>query len=165
MTTRRLRIYLAAPLFSDAERAYNEGFCADLERVADVFLPQRDGLLFHDLVESGVAIQDARRMIFDVDLGAIRQCDIVLAVLDGRAVDEGVAFEMGVAHSLAKHCIGLKTDHRSLLPSGDNPMIVMACDAYCVSKNEVLKAIERFSRSKGTLTHADATRTINVRRD
>lgn len=152
---RRLRIYLAAPLFSDAERAYNVVLCADLEGVADVFLPQRDGLLFRDLVRSGVSVAEARRMIFDVDLAAIRQCDIVVAVLDGRAIDEGVAFEMGVGYSLSKHCIGLKTDDRSLLPSGDNPMLVMACDTICGSKDEALRAIARFSKSKDYSVRAE----------
>jgi len=126
MQPRRPRLYLASPLFSEAERPYNYALCAEMERSADVFLPERDGLLYRDLIASGVSAEKARRMIFDVDVAAIQQCDVLLAVLDGRAIDEGVAFEMGIAYSLSKFCVGLRTDGRTLLPSGDNPMIVVA---------------------------------------
>lgn len=148
MLQRRLRLYLAAPLFSDGERAYNEALSASLQAVADIFLPQRDGLLLTDLIRSGVAVPLARRMIFDVDIAAIKECDVMLAILDGRAVDEGVAFELGVAHTLSKFCIGLRTDGRSLLPSGDNPMIALACGVLCRSEQEIYMALRSLARSK-----------------
>ncbi|HEX4157582.1 MAG TPA: nucleoside 2-deoxyribosyltransferase, partial [Rhizomicrobium sp.] len=43
--------------------------------------------------------------------------------LDGRTVDEGAAFELGVAFAWKKLCIGYRTDVRTLLPWGLNPMI------------------------------------------
>jgi nucleoside 2-deoxyribosyltransferase len=47
----------------------------------------------------------------------------LLIVLNGRAVDEGAAFELGLAWSLGKLCFGFKDDFRQLVADGDNPMI------------------------------------------
>jgi nucleoside 2-deoxyribosyltransferase len=57
---------------------------------------------------------------------AIRRADYLVAVLDGRAIDEGVAFEIGVAFSHTKRCVGLQTDSRRLASWGNNPMITGA---------------------------------------
>jgi nucleoside 2-deoxyribosyltransferase len=62
-------------------------------------------------------------MVFEEDDRMIRQCDILLIVLDGRTVDEGAAFELGLAYGLGKDCYGIQTDVRRLLPYGNNPMI------------------------------------------
>jgi len=40
-----MRVYFAAPLFNEAERAYNESVVGMLEDAGhDIFLPQRDGV-------------------------------------------------------------------------------------------------------------------------
>jgi nucleoside 2-deoxyribosyltransferase len=122
-----LSIYLAAPLFNDMERSFNERLTALLEPFAQVFLPQRDGKLMRDMIRRGMPIDAARQLVFEADVNALKRCNHVVAVLDGRTVDEGVAFEIGYARALGKICIGLKTDDRALLPSGDNPMILAAC--------------------------------------
>lgn len=61
------------------------------------------------------------------DTAAIEQCDFLIAVLDGRTVDEGVAFELGYARALGKTCLGFKSDDRVMVPTGDNPMLGSAC--------------------------------------
>ena len=116
-------LYFAAPLFSDAELAFNANAVERLERWFDVYLPQRDGGLLADLLSRGVALQAAYKSIFDRDITALRSCDICLIVLDGRTIDEGAAFEVGFAWANGKNCIGLQTDVRRLLPAGNNPMI------------------------------------------
>ncbi|WP_162262531.1 nucleoside 2-deoxyribosyltransferase [Bosea sp. Root483D1] len=121
------RIYLAAPLFNDIERAFNARLAELLTPAVEVFLPQRDGRLMRDLVREGTPLSAARQLVFEADTYAIRRCHCVVAVLDGRTVDEGVAFEIGFARALDKLCLGLKTDDRTLLASGDNPMIVAGC--------------------------------------
>lgn len=117
------RLYLAGPLFSQAERRFNSQAAAALSHAFQVYLPQEDGGLIADLVRQGRTEAEARRMIFEHDIAAIRDSDVVLIVLDGRSVDEGASFELGVAYALGKRCIGLQTDPRRLLPSGNNPMI------------------------------------------
>lgn len=122
-----MRVYLAAPLFNDMERSFNERLATLIEPLAEVFLPQRDGKLMRDMVRRGMSVTAARQMVFEADVIALKRSDLVVAVLDGRTVDEGVAFEIGYARALGRTCIGLKTDDRALLPSGDNPMILVGC--------------------------------------
>jgi nucleoside 2-deoxyribosyltransferase len=119
----RPSVYLAGPLFSLAEKTHNELICRVLERWCDVFLPQRDGELIPDLMRRGVSEKDAYQVVFDRDMSAIRSCDALVINLDGRSVDEGAAFELGIAHALGKPCVGYRTDVRVLLPWGLNPMI------------------------------------------
>jgi nucleoside 2-deoxyribosyltransferase len=119
------RLYLAAPLFSASELAFNSRLTLALEEYFDVFLPQRDGGLLTNLLEAGVPPDQAKREIFDRDVAAIIDADLILAVLDGRSIDEGVAVEIGMAFAFNKLCWGLKTDVRSLAPFGDNPMVVV----------------------------------------
>lgn len=119
----RAKLYLAAPLFSLAERADNEKICRVLERWCDVFLPQRDGELIPHLIQRGISKDDAYQIVFDRDVAAIRDCDALVISLDGRTVDEGASFELGLAYALGKQCVGYRTDVRVLLPWGLNPMI------------------------------------------
>jgi nucleoside 2-deoxyribosyltransferase len=116
-------IYIASPLFSQAELHFNTIIRGALEPKFNVYLPQEDGELLNDTVEFGGDVQSAIKRIFLCDVEAIRKCDILLIVLDGRTVDEGAAFELGVAFALGKTCFGLQTDPRRLLQVGNNPMI------------------------------------------
>jgi nucleoside 2-deoxyribosyltransferase len=135
------RVYLAAPLFNDMERSFNARLAELIAPIAEVFLPQRDGKLLRDLVREGMPHSAARQLVFEADIHAIRQCDCVVAVLDGRTVDEGVAFEIGFARALDKLCLGLKTDDRALLASGDNPMIIAGCNEVFGSVLELMSAL------------------------
>lgn len=146
-----MRIYLAAPLFNDMERSFNLRLTAQLQPFATVFLPQRDGLLMRDLIRDGMPVAAARRLVYEADVNALRQCDCIVAVLDGRTVDEGVAFEIGFARALGKSCVGLKTDDRALLSSGDNPMILAGCDIVLGSLLEVV-AYLKSGLDRGELT-------------
>jgi nucleoside 2-deoxyribosyltransferase len=127
------RLYFAAPLFSEAERSFNSQATAALADAFQIYLPQQDGELIVDLVREGRPETEARRLVFERDIAAIRNSDVVLIVLDGRSVDEGASFELGVAYALGKRCIGLQTDPRRLLPSGNNPMIDGALE--CILPN------------------------------
>jgi nucleoside 2-deoxyribosyltransferase len=119
-------IYFAAPLFSEAELSFNVRLTSVLEPKVDVYLPQRDGGRLVDLIAEGVAPRDAYASIFERDLEALRECDAVLIVLDGRTVDEGAVFELGFAFACGKPCVGYQSDPRRLLPVGNNPMIACA---------------------------------------
>jgi nucleoside 2-deoxyribosyltransferase len=120
---RHKTVYLAAPLFNPSEREYNIKIREVLSSRFDVYLPQIDGMLLPDLILSGLSPEIARRRIFEEDVAAVRRCDKLLIVLNGRAVDEGAAFELGLAWSLGKECFGFKDDFRQVVAGGDNPMI------------------------------------------
>lgn len=116
-------IYFAAPLFNDRERGYNIDIATALEAFASVYLPQRDGSLLTEMVAGGVPPVVAEQRIFAQDCDALRRSDMLVAVLDGAHIDEGVAFEIGFARAIGCCCVGLQTDVRRTLPTGNNPMI------------------------------------------
>jgi nucleoside 2-deoxyribosyltransferase len=122
------RIYIASPLFSVAELEFNRAIKQQLSEYFEVFLPQEDGGLIIDLVKNGLSPASATRKVFNLDIGALDSCDLLLVVLDGRTIDEGAAFELGYAYAKGKRCYGLQTDVRRLLTYGNNPMIESACE-------------------------------------
>lgn len=142
----RPHIYLAAPLFSEAEVKFNAELASQLETWCDVFLPQRDGGLFSELLKDGIDPSLAKRRIFEVDMGAIRKCTIFVMVLDGRTIDEGAAFELGLAFSLDKICIGLQTDPRRILPAGNNPMIECALGEIFGTITELVDGVKKLAQ-------------------
>jgi nucleoside 2-deoxyribosyltransferase len=135
---RKPRIYVAAPLFSEAEKAFNLRLRECLLPHFEVFLPQMDGGLVAEMILSGVPVEQATSRVFQVDVEAVRACDVLLILLDGRTVDEGACFELGFAYALGKLCIGLRTDPRQLLPTGNNPMIEASCYRIFGSVEEVV---------------------------
>lgn len=134
----RRKAYLAGPLFSDAERSFNELVTDKLINSMDVYLPQRDGGLMSDMVRDGVAPHVAACRVFRRDLDAIHDCDVLIAILDGQTIDEGVAFELGIAFAHSKRCVGLQTDSRRLAAWGNNPMITGALEAVFASIDELV---------------------------
>ena len=112
-----------------------------LSGLCDVYLPQEDGALLVNLISEGMPVGDAKATIFARDIRAIDRCNILLLVMDGRIIDEGASFELGYAYSRGKVCIGLKTDVRSLLPVGDNPMIECALREVFGSIEEIAEWI------------------------
>ena len=151
----RLSIYLAAPLFNPTERKFNELLAESLSDFGDIFLPQRDGMLLTEIVRRGALVATAQKQVFEADKKAIHECDVVVAVLDGRTIDEGVAFEIGFATAAGKTCLALKTDDRSMLPTGDNPMIVCACASVASSVNELTSTMRDFGSKRSFDSSSD----------
>jgi nucleoside 2-deoxyribosyltransferase len=121
------RIYIAGPMFSDAERTYNEMIAETLESEGhETFLPQRDAKDVDELLGNGMNWEEVNLHIFEEDIGGIRESDLVLFIMDGRVPDDGACVEVGYAFALGKECVGLKTDPRAFMGECDNPMIVGA---------------------------------------
>lgn len=103
----RWRIYLAAPLFSEAERSYNATLAALLERnLFSVCLPQDAG------DDSGTRGDAAQDLLFSRNRSALDNADIIVAVIEGADADSGTAWEMGYAFATGKPVIALRTDFR-----------------------------------------------------
>jgi nucleoside 2-deoxyribosyltransferase len=103
----RYRVYLAAPLFSEAERNYNRTVAGILrENLFDIFLPQETG------DDSDSRIKEDQVRIFSDNVRALKNADIIVAVIDGADADSGTAWEMGYASALGKPIIALRTDFR-----------------------------------------------------
>lgn len=137
----RIKTYLAAPLFNERERAFNAELAGMLSTHCDVFLPQRDGLLLAQLLADGIPPNVAETRIFERDRLALSECEILVAVLDGAHIDEGVAFEIGFAHARGCLCLGLQSDTRRALPSGNNPMIGRALSSIFASTHDLTSFI------------------------
>jgi len=101
------RLYLAAPLFSAAERNYNH-YLAELLRnnLFDVYLPQDTG------DDSHTRGRSAHQGIFDQHLAALEATDVMVAVIDGADADSGTAWEMGYAFAKGIPVISIRTDFR-----------------------------------------------------
>ncbi|MCZ7384368.1 MAG: nucleoside 2-deoxyribosyltransferase [Candidatus Methanoperedens sp.] len=129
-------VYLAAPLFSEAECDFNrklkdliidEGFL--------VFLPQEDSNNIH--VE-----KKRQEIIFNKNLAALDRSDIIVAVIDGADVDSGTAWEIGYAYSKGKPVLGLKTDFRTLGIEGTVNLMIERSIVLCTSVSELLNRLK-----------------------
>lgn len=112
-----MKVYLAGPLFTPAERAALEeiaAICAELGFTT--YLPHRDG---------GLLRQDRQNLqeVFAQDLQALREAAVVVAVLTGPDIDSGTAWEIGYAHCADKHIIAICQDFRIRDVAHLNPMI------------------------------------------
>lgn len=119
-----MNIYIAGPLFNDTERAFNTRMRDFLnDHGFETYLPQEDGGLLYDMMRDGAGIETAEKQLFDEDIVAIRKCDVVVCILDGRVPDEGMCVELGFAYGLGKTCVGYTTDSRTLDAYGQSLMI------------------------------------------
>jgi len=107
ITFSRYQVYLAAPLFSEAERSYNARIAEQLKKnLFEVFLPQDAG---DDSAGREKNVQDR---LFSANTNALEEADIVVAIIDGADADSGTAWEMGYAFARGKPVIALRTDFR-----------------------------------------------------
>jgi len=116
-------IYLAGPLFTLAERTFNEQLAAAIERLCPsitVVLPQREGAKL-----AGTA--DFSERMFRYSLAAIDCCDALVAVVDGADADSGTCVEIGYARAKGKPIVGIRTDPRACEDRGVNLMVANAC--------------------------------------
>lgn len=130
------KIFLAGPLFSEAERNYNLAIAVRLRKEGfQVWLPQEEGI-----IKQGTAPE--KEYLFKKDLEGIRDSTVILAILDGTDVDAGTAFELGYAHAIGKPLYGMKTDYRSFSPVENvNLMIEVPVRQIFRSLEEVIAAL------------------------
>jgi nucleoside 2-deoxyribosyltransferase len=116
------KIYLASPLgFSPEQKPYLTKIRPHLDKLGyGVFDPWsqpfskaiREASKIENHHERLAAFSRLSKGIGAANENAIRDCDILLAVLDGVEVDSGTASELGFAVGLGKPCYGLRTDWR-----------------------------------------------------
>lgn len=103
-----MKIYLAAPLFTQAERRWNFDLATALSSLENaVILPQ---LSVKPLI-AGDGTFD-RKALFEKCRTDVHSADCILAILDGSDSDSGTAWECGYAYALGKPVIGVRTDFR-----------------------------------------------------
>jgi len=97
-----MRVYFAGPLFTTAEREFNERVAARLRELGhEVWLPQ-------EIEQRGKSARD----IFLKDVEGIDEADVVVANMDGPDPDSGTCWECGYAYG-KKPIIVYRTDFRA----------------------------------------------------
>ncbi|MBN1133398.1 MAG: nucleoside 2-deoxyribosyltransferase domain-containing protein [Methanosarcinaceae archaeon] len=140
--TQKKTIYLAGPLFSEAEQDFNRKLRDILVKKGySVFLPQEDS---NDTTNMRHAHK--KEHVFDKNCKAIDNSDIIVAVLDGGSdVDSGTAWELGYAYAKGKLVMGLKTDFRTLGSEGTvNLMIEVSLEVLVSDIDGLLKALGKY---------------------
>jgi nucleoside 2-deoxyribosyltransferase len=144
-----LTLYFAGPLFSEAEKRFNESLARALEEAGlRVFLPQRDGVDRSKPPYDAMDPERRRRALFELDRKQIAEADVFLFVLDGRVPDEGACVELGIAYACkwlrqpSKLLVGMHTDDRAaFLGSKLNPMLRVPLDAIVATESELLDVL------------------------
>lgn len=112
-------VYIAGPLFSQAEREFLERMVKDLADTSgldanlDFFLPHRDG--------GELGKGPTRLDIFNIDITQLNNAIAVVALLDGQDVDSGTCIELGYAYANGKKVFGIITDFRSYCTNDGEP--------------------------------------------
>ncbi len=94
------------------------------------------------LIKNGMDPKKVSKDVFNKDIKAINECDYLLIILNGKLIDEGAAFELGIAYNLGKICIGLQTDLRYLYSNYMNPMISNSLSKIFTSIDDLVKWVE-----------------------
>lgn len=142
-------IYFAGPLFSEAEKQFNEHLTTRLEALGyQVFLPQRDGVEKDKPPYDTMSADERRIAIFQLDRDKILEADVFLFILDGRVPDEGACVELGLAYAQKflqqrkKLLIGLHTDARAaFMGSKLNPMLRVPLDHIAPDEETLLRVL------------------------
>lgn len=85
------KIYFGAPLFSKSEQMFNDFVANKIDELNKfkIYVPQRNEAI-NDKRNCATAIQ-----IYDGDTNELLTTDILIAVIDGLAIDPGLATEIG----------------------------------------------------------------------
>jgi nucleoside 2-deoxyribosyltransferase len=131
-----MKVFLAAPLFSEAEREFNSKIAKRLRDSGfEVWLAQEAAF-----IQKGT--HKEKKMIYESDISALRTSGAVVAVLDGIEVDAGVAYEVGYAKALGKPVVGFKTDYRTFSGMEEvNLMLEVSLVKICRSIDELIDAL------------------------
>jgi nucleoside 2-deoxyribosyltransferase len=138
----RSPVYLAAPLFSDAERNYNillRDFLA--ANGYPVYLPQETG--------EGPAGPERDRAIFESHVAALDRAPCIVAVCDGPDTDSGTAWEIGYACARDIPVIALSTDRRGTWAGKRANLMIRESAEVAGTPEEVLRALGRQATRPG----------------
>jgi hypothetical protein len=150
-----MRIYVAGPLFSEAERAWLDSLATRLRAQGfDCFVPHEN---FGDVVEL------TPEEVYRVDGEGLRASNALVAWLDGPMVDDGTAAEVGAFAELVRSgnpdyrgIVGIVTDLRLERRRGNSPGdgmnlfvagAIESCGRICWSVDDSIAALREFERS------------------
>ncbi|MCE5242890.1 MAG: nucleoside 2-deoxyribosyltransferase [Desulfobacteraceae bacterium] len=142
-----ISIYLAGPLFTEAEREWMSRLKGRIEALALEIGVAVEAIWPWELFAEGeIAAMGCNAIdaIFARCKNALDKVDLVVPLLDGPMVDDGTAWEIGYfycLHADKSRIIGIRTDHRN---GGEcdgarvNAMIQGCCSRIASSADELL---------------------------
>ena len=133
----KFKIYLSGPLFSQAEIQWS--------RKIKIFLESNLGNRIEILWPQEFASGSAKN-IFDSNLLALNECDVMVALLEGPQVDDGTAWEAGYFFARGGKVIGLRTDFRKAGETKEstiNLMVEGSCHSISSSPEMLLSDLTR----------------------
>jgi nucleoside 2-deoxyribosyltransferase len=149
-----MRVYVAGPLFSEAERAWLDALAARLRGDGfDCFVPHEN---FHELAD--VTLEQ----VYRIDSEGLQSANALVAWLDGPIVDDGTACEIGMFAELCRTggehyrgIIAITTDIRlerrravNVVGGGMNLFVggaIESCGRICHSVDEAVAALRALS--------------------
>jgi nucleoside 2-deoxyribosyltransferase len=145
-----VRLYVAGPLFSEAERAWLDALAARLRGEGfDCFVPHEN---FPKLAD--VTLDE----VYRIDSGGLRSSNALVAWLDGPIVDDGTACEIGMFAELVRSggehyrgIVAITTDIRlerrragNVVGGGMNLFVggaIESCGRICHTVDEAVAAL------------------------
>lgn len=137
-----MKIYLAGPLFLEAEQDWLAGLKRQLQELGyDVVWPYE---LFNQ-TEISTWGDTASRKIMEGCRDALDACDLVVALLDGTQVDDGTAWELGYACAKGIPAVGIRTDARYCgeTPGARVNAMIAGSMPVCLSKQELFDWLKK----------------------
>lgn len=169
--TRLVRIYLAGPLFTEAEQRWHRTTRDRLVEAAKTAGVSVEVIWPYELVPQSPNL--TADIIAVACRTALLKADLLLALLDGPQIDDGTSWEIG-AYDTNRHWLqenrlavyrpifGIRTDFRK---AGDtrngrvNAMIEWSCDAIVATTDELIEKAVAFAKERlATLAAAEAKR-------
>jgi nucleoside 2-deoxyribosyltransferase len=133
----RYRVYLAAPLFSEAERVFNDSVARLLRaHLFEVHLPQEAG------DDSAMRDLSEQERLFVSNKTLLEESDLVVAIIDGADADSGTAWEMGYAYARGTPVIALRTDFRRVGHHEHVNLMLEQSATVVGSREELLAALQ-----------------------
>jgi len=145
-----LRLYVAGPLFSEAERSWLDMLAARLRAEGfECFVPHEQ---FRELGD--VTVEE----VYRIDAEGLRSADALVAWLDGAMVDDGTACEIGMFAELVQResgryrgIVAIATDlrlerrrHQGVVGGGMNLFVsgaIESCGKIVYAVDEVVAAL------------------------
>lgn len=137
------KIYIAGPLFNVHEKKYLEEIAEVLEGADfECFLPHRDqtGIDPEELKNNEMS-QATKDIIFQTDIEALKEADLIVALVTGQDIDSGTASEIGFMYANNKPVIAITAEerrYRNLFTAG---MFTKTVN----NVQEVLSSVEQFN--------------------
>jgi deoxyadenosine/deoxycytidine kinase/nucleoside 2-deoxyribosyltransferase len=156
--------YCAAGPFDRDERSFAASVKAVLDDLGyETRFPQENAGSIKSNMARGMTLAEARHEVFEKNLRAVEDSDVLVFLLDGRVPDEGTCIEAGVAFGRGKRCIGLKTDASSVDPADNNLMIDGVLDYQIARDLDELRAMLAAERTVIDLRQRNGDVTVDLR--